>query len=133
MIFAWDELKELASTNLDAAREALLEVLQNYGSYKGLRITAVFDGYRVRGNTGTVAKYGEVEAVYTKEAETADRYIEEKVYGMSRTMDVRVVTSDKAVQMAALGDGALRMSAREFYNEVVETSEEIREKLKRLR
>lgn len=133
VIFAWDELKELAATNLDAAREALLEVLQNYGSYKGLRITAVFDGYRVRGNTGTVVKYGEVEAVYTKEAETADRYIEEKVYGMSRTMDVRVVTSDKAVQMAALGDGALRMSAREFYNEVAETSEEIREKLKRLR
>lgn len=132
VIFAWGELKELASTNLDAAREALLEVLQNYGSYKGLKITAVFDGYRVRGNTGTVVKYGEVEAVYTKEAETADRYIEEKVYGMSRTMDVRVVTSDKAVQMAALGDGALRMSAREFYNEVIETSEEIREKLKKL-
>ena len=83
-------------------------------------------------NTGTVVKYEGVEAVYTKEAQTADRYIEEKVYKMSKTFDIRVVTSDKSVQMAALGDGALRMSAREFYQEVTSTSQEIREKLKNL-
>ena len=126
------ELKELASVNLDSARESLIEVLQNYGSYRNVRITAVFDGYRVSKNTGTVVKYEGVEAVYTKEAQTADRYIEEKVYKMSKTSDIRVVTSDKSVQMAALGDGALRMSAREFYQEVTDASQEIREKLKNL-
>lgn len=132
VIFAWDELKELASVNLDSARESLIEILQNYGSYRNVRITAVFDGYRVSKNTGTVVKYEGVEAVYTREAQTADRYIEEKVYKMGKTSDIRVVTSDKSVQMAALGDGALRMSAREFYQEVTDASQEIREKLKNL-
>ena len=90
----------------------------------------VFDGYKVSGNAGTSIKYDGMEVIFTREAETADRYIEEKVYSMAKKYDIKVVTSDKSVQMAALGDGAMRWSARDFYTEVTETSEEIREKLK---
>ena len=130
VLFAWPELKALAEVNLDAARESLLEILQNYGVYKDIKLMVVFDGYRVLGNPGTVMKYDGMEVIFTKEAQTADRYIEEKVYEMAKKHNIKVVTSDKSVQMAALGDGALRFSARDFYSEVTETSEEIRKKLK---
>ena len=120
----------MAEVNLDAARESLLEILQNYGVYKDIKLMVVFDGYRVLGNPGTVMKYDGMEVIFTKEAQTADRYIEEKVYEMAKKHNIKVVTSDKSVQMAALGDGALRFSARDFYSEVTETSEEIRKKLK---
>ena len=130
VLFAWPELKSLAEVNLDAARESLLEILQNYGVYKNKEMIVVFDGYKVSGNAGTSIKYDGMEVIFTREAETADRYIEEKVYSMAKKYDIKVVTSDKSVQMAALGDGAMRWSARDFYTEVTETSEEIREKLK---
>lgn len=133
VIFAWDELKNLADTNLDAAREALLEILQNYGVYKGIKIMVIFDGYKVSGNAGTKFKYEGVDAIFTKEAETADRFIEKTAYELGRTKDITVVTSDRSVQMAALGDGASRFSSREFYQEVINTTEEIREKLRGLR
>lgn len=131
VIFAWDELAALAKVNIDAAREALLETLENYQGYKKTRIIVVFDGYKVQGNTGTKHEYAGVQAIYTKEAETADRFIEKTVYEMGRSFDITVVTSDRLVQMTALGDGARRMSSREFYQEVTGVSEEIREKLKR--
>jgi predicted RNA-binding protein with PIN domain len=83
----------------------------------------------VAGNVGTKQKFGDLEVVYTKEAETADRFIEKTAYEMGRKYDIKVVTSDRPVQMAALGDGAMRMSAREFFAEVMNTSEEIRTKL----
>lgn len=93
-------------------------------------MTVVFDGYKVSGSKGSVQDYGELKVVYTKEAQTADRFIEESVYRMGRDFSVTVVTSDMPVQMAALGDGAARMSAREFYAEVSSASEEIRRLLK---
>ena len=129
VIFAWDELKELAAVNLDSAREAFLDILGNYQGYKKMGMVVVFDGYKVAGNPGTKVDYGEIKVVYTKEAETADRFIEKTVYEMGRKYDVAVVTSDRPVQMAALGDGARRMSARDFYTEVTAVSEEIRAKL----
>ena len=129
VIFAWDELKELAAVNLDSAREAFLDILGNYQGYKKMGMVVVFDGYKVAGNPGTKVDYGEIKVVYTKEAETADRFIEKTIYEMGRRYDVAVVTSDRPVQMAALGDGARRMSAREFYTEVTAVSEEIRAKL----
>lgn len=129
VIFAWDELKELAAVNLDSAREAFLDILGNYQGYKKMGMVVVFDGYKVAGNPGTKVDYGEIKVVYTKEAETADRFIEKTIYEMGRKYDVAVVTSDRPVQMAALGDGARRMSAREFYTEVTAVSEEIRAKL----
>ena len=129
VIFAWDELKELAAVNLDSAREAFLDILGNYQGYKKMGMVVVFDGYKVAGNPGTKVDYGEIKVVYTKEAETADRFIEKTIYEMGRKYDVAVVTSDRPVQMAALGDGARRMSAREFYSEVTGVSEEIRARL----
>lgn len=129
VIFAWDELKGLAAVNLDSAREAFLDILGNYQGYKKMGMVVVFDGYKVAGNPGTKVDYGEIKVVYTKEAETADRFIEKTIYEMGRKYDVAVVTSDRPVQMAALGDGARRMSAREFYTEVTAVSEEIRAKL----
>ena len=129
VIFAWDELKGLAAVNLDSAREAFLDILGNYQGYKKMGMVVVFDGYKVAGNPGTKVDYGEIKVVYTKEAETADRFIEKMIYEMGRKYDVAVVTSDRPVQMAALGDGARRMSAREFYSEVTGVSEEIRARL----
>lgn len=129
VIFAWEELKELAAVNLDSAREAFLDILGNYQGYKKMGMVVVFDGYKVAGNPGTKVDYGDIKVVYTKEAETADRFIEKTIYEMGHKYDVAVVTSDRAVQMAALGDGARRMSAREFYGEATGVSEEIRAKL----
>jgi len=129
VIFAWDELKELAQANLDGAREALLEILSNYSAYKKTGILVVFDGYKVQGNPGTQMRYAGLDVVYTKQAETADRFIEKTIYELGRKYKITVVTSDRPVQMAALGDGAGRMSAREFRTEVLSTSEEIRQKL----
>lgn len=129
VIFAWEELKELAAVNLYSAREAFLDILGNYQGYKKMGMVVVFDGYKVAGNPGTKVDYGEIKVVYTKEAETADRFIEKTIYEMGRKYDVAVVTSDRPVQMAALGDGARRMSAREFYTEVTGVSQEIRAKL----
>lgn len=131
VIFAWTELSSLASANIDSAREALIEILQNYSAYKKIGMTVVFDGYKVSGNPGTTHSYGELTVVYTKEAQTADRFIEETVYRMGREFNVTVVTSDRPVQMAVMGDGAARMSARDFYTEVSGTSEEIRRLLSR--
>ncbi len=130
VIFAWNELKALAQVNLDSAREAFLDILGNYQGYKKMGMVVVFYGYKVAGNPGTKVDYGQIKVVYTKEAETADRFIEKTIYEMGRKYDVAVVTSDRPVQMAALGDGAQRISAREFYQEVISTSEEIRQKLK---
>lgn len=129
VIFAWDELKALAAVNLDSAREAFLDIMGNYQGYKKMGMVVVFDGYKVAGNPGTKVDYGEITVVYTKEAETADRFIEKTIYEMGRRYDVAVVTSDRPVQMAALGDGARRLSAREFYAEVTGVSEEIRARL----
>ena len=129
VIFAWDEMRDLATKNIDSAREAFIEILENYQSYKKVGMVVVFDGYKVAGNIGSKLKYGNLEVVYTKEAETADRFIEKTAFEMGRKFDIKVVTSDRPVQMAALGDGAMRMSAREFFAEVINTSEEIRSKL----
>lgn len=129
VIFAWDELKEMASVNLDSAREMMLEILSNYSAYKKTGMLVVFDGYKVQGNPGTQMQYAGLDVVYTKEAETADRFIEKTIFELGRKYKITVVTSDRPVQMAALGDGAARMSAREFRTEVMSTSSEISKKI----
>lgn len=129
VIFAWQELKALADVNIDSARDALLDILGNYQGYTKQNITVVFDGYRVAGSTGSTEKVSGLEVVYTREGEKADSYIERSIYALGRRCEVTVVTSDRLVQMTALGDGALRLTAGELYNEVSNTSEEIRAKL----
>ncbi|MBR6473618.1 MAG: TetM/TetW/TetO/TetS family tetracycline resistance ribosomal protection protein [Firmicutes bacterium] len=130
LLFAWDEFRELREANIDGARESLIEVLQNYQGFTGSGMTLVFDGYRLKGNAGETVKYGDLEVVYTGEGLTADRYIEKFIYENGRKYDVTVVTSDRMVQMSAMGDGAGRMSARDLYLDVTGASEEIRDMLR---
>lgn len=125
IIFAWEELKALAKTNLDAAREALIEILSNYQGYRKCKIIAVFDAYKVKGGERHHEKCGNVDVVYTKEAETADMYIEKTTYEMSGKYLVRVATSDNLEQMIILGNGAFKLSAKEFKAEIEKTNAEI--------
>lgn len=138
VIFAWEELAELAKLNIDSAREALIDTLKNYMGYRNVDIVLVFDGYKLAGNPGTKTSYEKMsgdaallQVVYTREAQTADRFIEKTVYEIGRKRQITVVTSDRPVQMAALGDGATRMSAREFFAEVASADSDIREHLRR--
>ena len=118
IIHAWDDLKEVASTSLDAARQLLMDLLSNYQGYKQCVVILVFDAYRVPRNTVEVSRYHNIYVVFTKEAETADAYIEKATYEIGQKHRVRVATSDGAEQMIILGHGALRLSARTFQAEV---------------
>ena len=138
VIFAWEELAELAKLNIDSAREALIDTLENYMGYRNVDIVLVFDGYKLAGNPGTKTSYEKIskdaallQVVYTREAQTADRFIEKTVYEFGKKRQITVVTSDRPVQMAALGDGAARMSAREFFAEVSGVDSDIRARLRR--
>ena len=118
IIFAWDELKAVAQESLDAARKALCDLLCNYQGYRKCELIAVFDAYKVRGGQGSVEKYHNIHVVYTKEAETADAYIERATYELGKRHRVRVATSDGPEQLIILGHGALRVSAAAFREEV---------------
>lgn len=99
IIHAWPELKELAAVNLDAARTSLQDILCNYQGYKKCKVIVVFDGYKVKNNPGTVIQYHNIHVVFTKEAETADQYIEKVTQQMDRQYSVAVATSDKLEQV----------------------------------
>lgn len=118
IIHAWKELSELARENLDSARIALLDILADYQGFRGMTLIAVFDAYRVKGGQGSVSKYHNIYEVYTKEAETADAYIEKTVHEIGRKHNVTVATSDALEQVIVFGEGAVRMSAKELYEEV---------------
>ena len=118
IIFAWDELHRLAAQDVAAARGALIDILANYQGFRKCRVIVVFDAYKVKGNPGNVQTVHGVKVVYTKEAETADTYIERVTYELRRERRVRVATSDGPEQVIILGHGALRVSARAFHAEV---------------
>ena len=118
IIFAWDELKTIARDNLDAARKALCDLLCNYQGYQKCEVIAVFDAYKVKGGLGSVEKYHNIHVVYTKEAETADAYIEKATYEIGKKHRVKVATSDGPEQLIILGHGALRVSASSFHEEM---------------
>ncbi len=125
IIHAWEELKALSQTSLDAARKALMDILSNYQGFKKCRVILVFDAYKVKGNPGSVEKYHNIHVVYTKEAETADAYIERVTYEIGKHHRVRVATSDGAEQLIILGHGALRVSARTFRQEIEQAEGQI--------
>ena len=131
IIFAWDELKAMARDNLDAARKALCDLLCNYQGYKKCEVIAVFDAYRVKGGQGSVEKYHNIHVVYTKEAETADAYIERTTYELRDKYHVKVATSDGPEQLIILGHGALRLSATAFHEEVERVEGQIAQALER--
>ena len=126
IIFAWDELKAQAEENLESARNALIERLQSYRAFCDVSIIVVFDAYKVKGNMGEVEGAGNITVVYTKEAQTADAYIEKTAKELSKNYKVTVATSDNLEQMIVFGSGAYRMSARNFKDELERKEAEIR-------
>ena len=129
IIFAWDELNELSKQSLEAARKKLMDILCNYQGFKKCVLILVFDAYRVPGSPGTIQQYHNIHVVYTKEAETADMFIEHVTHEIGKGRRVRVATSDGMEQIIILGHGALRVSARMFHQEVQEAEKEIRKYL----
>lgn len=127
IIFSWKDLKELAKANLDAARDSLLEQLCNYQGYKKQTVIVVFDAYKVKGNIGSFQKYHNIYVVYTKEAETADMFIEKTTHEIAKKHRVVVATSDGIEQMIILQQGAIRMSARDLEADVAYVNRQIRE------
>ena len=127
IIHAWEDLSALAREDLDGARAKLIDLLRNYQSWRDCRVIVVFDAYKVKGGKGAVEQLGDLYVVYTKEAETADMYIERTTYQLSRDNRVRVATSDGLEQMIILGHGAQRMSAAELKYETDQVMAQIRE------
>ena len=127
IIFSWEELNELAKVNVESARTKLMDILSNYQGYKKMNLILVFDAYRVGGGQGSVQKYHNIYVVYTKEAETADQYIEKTVHAIGRKYNVTVATSDALEQVIILGQGGRRMSAHDLEEEIIAMRREIRE------
>lgn len=128
IIFAWEELRQLAARNIDSARDRLMDILSNYQGYLGCTLILVFDAYKVKGNPGAVIQYHNIHVVYTKEAETADQYIEKTVHQIGKTYQVTVATSDALEQMIIWGSGAIRMSAAGLKEAVEAADRDLREK-----
>lgn len=118
IIFAWDELKNIAEKDIDAARNRLIDILCNYRGFKQCELILVFDAYKVKGNVREIETVNNISVVYTKEAETADMYIEKVTRELGKKHRVRVATSDNLEQIIILGNGAYRMSAAELLEDV---------------
>lgn len=127
IIFSWEDLRELARVNIESARNRLMDVLSNYQGFHRCVVILVFDAYRVEGGQGSVQKYHNIDVVFTKEAETADQYIEKTAHKLGRDHQVTVATSDALEQVIIYGQGARRLSARELLEEVELTKKQIRE------
>ncbi|KMZ55652.1 translation factor GTPase family protein [Dorea sp. D27] len=127
IIFAWDELKELAKVNIMSARDKLMDIMSNYQGFRKMTLILVFDAYKVEGNPGSISTYHNIYVVYTKEAETADQYIEKTVHRIGRKHNVTVATSDALEQVIILGQGGRRLSAQGLREEVELAMQELRE------
>jgi small GTP-binding protein len=126
ILFAWEDLKDLAKDNLEAARNKLMDILCNYQGFKKCILILVFDAYKVKGNVGEVLDYHNIHVVYTKEAETADMYIEKVTHEIGRKHHVTVATSDGLEQIIIMGQGAARLSATDLKEEVARVNDQIR-------
>ena len=127
IIFAWEQLKELAAVNIDGARGRLLDILCNYQGIRKMNLIVVFDAYRVKGHDTEYLDYHNIHVVYTKEAETADRYIERFAHENGKKYDITVATSDGLEQIIIRGQGCRLMSARDFEKEVAAASQSLNE------
>lgn len=133
IINAWETLKPLAKESLGEARDKLIDILANYQGYKKNEVIVVFDAQYVKGNKGSVHKNGRLWVVYTKEAETADSYIERVSNTLVKDYDVRVATSDGLVQIIIMGNGAKRVSATELYEEIKHCEKEIKQRIEQMK
>jgi predicted RNA-binding protein with PIN domain len=126
IIFAWDDLAQVARADLENARRQLCDRLSDFAGFRKCRIVVVFDGYKVKGNPGEKLQHHNIQVVYTKENETGDNYIEGLVAQIGTNYNLRVATSDSLVQLGALRSGVLRMSARELQEELARAKEEMK-------
>lgn len=127
IIFAWPELRKISEDDLEAARIRLADILCNYQGFRKNEVILVFDGYKSKGNLGSVIHYHNIDIVFTKEAQTADQFIEAVSWQMARDYQIRVATSDGLEQMIILAQGASRMSARELQKEIELANKDIKE------
>ncbi|MCD8370414.1 MAG: TetM/TetW/TetO/TetS family tetracycline resistance ribosomal protection protein [Clostridiales bacterium] len=132
IIYAWEELRELAETTIDGARRRLMDILCNYQPYRGCTLIVVFDAYKVTGGLGSAQDYHNIHVVYTKEAETADQYIEKLAHRIGRKYRVTVATSDGLEQLIIHGQGCILMSAKELREDIARADGWIAENLERL-
>ena len=130
IIFAWEELSKLAREDLDAARNQLIHILSNYQGMRRCKVILIFDAYRVKGGVGSVEKVNNIFVVYTKQAETADTYIERTTYELGKHYRVRVATSDGMEQTIILGHESQRISARAFEEEVKQMQVELEARIR---
>lgn len=129
IIHAWEELLSMSEVSLESARKKLLDIMSNYQGFNSkITVIVVFDGYLVKGSVGSAEKYNNIFVVFTKEAETADHYIEKTVTRMPKEVKIRVATSDGLEQLIILGNGATRISARELKIEVEASNKALRER-----
>ena len=128
IIFAWEELRALAQTDLKAARDRLLDILSDYAGYSKKNLICVFDAYKVAGGTERVYKHHNIDVIFTREAETADQYIEKAAHELTKQYQVTVATSDAIEQVIIFGAGALRLSAANFAEIVKGAQAEMKEK-----
>ena len=127
IIFAWDDLAAIAKEDMDLARSRLVNLMCNYRGLHRCEVILVFDAYRIKGNIGSFEKVNNISVVYTKEAETADSYIERTTHELSKNYRVQVATSDRMEQLIIIGNGAMRISADAFRKEVDRTEAVMRE------
>ena len=132
IIHAWDELREIGEDNLDAARQVLMDLMSNYQALRGCELILVFDAYRVPYHKEEIIRFHNIFVVYTKEAETADAYIEKTAHEIAKNHRVRVASSDNMEQLIVLSQGALRVSAQAFHQEVERTGEELKALLRQI-
>lgn len=132
IIYAWEELRELAGETIDGARYHLMDILCNYQAFRQCILIVVFDAYKVSGNKGNIMDYHNIHVAFTKEAETADQYIEKFAYQMGKNAHVTVATSDGLEQLIIRGAGCLLMSAKDLWEDVQRIRELIREEQEKL-
>ena len=129
MIYAWEDLSELAKVNLESARGKLADELCNYAAYKGLELILVFDAYKVKGNLGEMQDYHNIHVVYTQEAQTADEYIGKTAISLGGSNSVTVATSDNLVQLIIRGNNCNLLSSNELRERIEDANEEMQVKL----
>jgi predicted RNA-binding protein with PIN domain len=127
VIFAWQDLAEMAKSDLEAARRHLCDRLSSYAAYRKIRTVVVFDGYKVKGNPGEKGEHSGIQVVYTRENQTGDAYIEGLVAQIGPNYNVRVASSDALVQLGSIRSGVLRVSARELLAEISQTEKDMKE------
>lgn len=133
IIFGWADLSAIAKTSLEDAREKLINILANYQGVKKMNLILVFDAHLVKGNIGSLEKHGDIYVVYTKEAETADNYIERTTTELQKGYKVTVATSDGLEQVIIMSRGAVRMTANELKEDVKLVNKVLKEKIEEIK